>query len=89
MSATPQDDPLVTELVAQLRETRDAERELFAALDPAVRDRPMRRGDWSPKDHQAHLTAWKVFRLRPDLAEFAKQDPDLHELRDELTALVA
>jgi len=28
-----------------------------------------------------------AFRLRPDLAEFAKEDPDLVELRDELSSL--
>jgi hypothetical protein len=38
---------------------REAERDVFVALDPAVRDRPIRDGDWSPKDHQAHLSAWK------------------------------
>ena len=56
---TPADEPLVESLVAQLRAMREAERDLFGGLDPAVRDRPMRPGDWSPKDHQAHLTAWK------------------------------
>lgn len=47
-------------LVALLRSMREAERDVFGGLDPAVRDRPMRDGDWSPKDHQAHLTAWKA-----------------------------
>ena len=55
----PQDDPLVAALVDQLSSMREAERDVFGALDPAVRDRPMRPGDWSPKDVQAHLTAWK------------------------------
>lgn len=60
MTGKPQgDEPLVASLVAQLQAMRDAERDLFGALDPAIRDRPMRPGDWSPKDHQAHLTAWK------------------------------
>jgi hypothetical protein len=54
------DDPLAAALVEQLRAMRDAERRLFGALDPTVRDRPIRPGDWSPKDHQAHLTAWKA-----------------------------
>ena len=53
------DQQLVAALIAQLQGTRAAERELFGALDREVRDRPMRPGDWSPKDHQAHLTAWK------------------------------
>jgi hypothetical protein len=38
---------------------RVAEREIFGSLEPEIRDRPMRPNDWSPKDHQAHLTAWK------------------------------
>jgi hypothetical protein len=59
MTTTTQDDPLVASLVEQLRSMRVAERDVFGALDPAIRDRPMRPGDWSPKDHQAHLTAWK------------------------------
>jgi hypothetical protein len=53
-------DPLPDELVKHLRATRQAERDVFGALEPAVRDRPMRAGDWSPKDHQAHLTMWKT-----------------------------
>jgi hypothetical protein len=40
--------------------TRQAERDIFGGLDPAVRDAPLREGDWSPKDHQAHLTSWKA-----------------------------
>ena len=55
----PADEPFVESLVAQLQTMREAERSLFGGLDPEVRDRPMRPGDWSPKDHQAHLTAWK------------------------------
>ncbi|MEP7040763.1 MAG: hypothetical protein ABI864_04220 [Chloroflexota bacterium] len=53
------DEPLVAALVEQVEAMRAAERDVFGALDPEVRDRPMRPGDWSPKDHQAHLTAWK------------------------------
>jgi DinB superfamily len=53
------EDPLIASLVAQLQEMRQAERDIFGGLDPALRDRPLRPGDWSPKDHQAHLTAWK------------------------------
>jgi hypothetical protein len=59
MKDSPTHDPLVEELLAHLRVTRQAERDMFGRLDPAIRDRPMREGDWSPKDHQAHLTAWK------------------------------
>lgn len=62
MSTHTEDDPLVPSLVEQLRSMRDAERDVFGALEPAVRDRPIRPGDWSPKDHQAHLTAWKAIQ---------------------------
>ncbi len=59
MTATP-DDPLVAALVEQLRAMRDAERDVLGSIEPTVRDRPMRPNDWAPKDHQAHLTAWKA-----------------------------
>jgi hypothetical protein len=67
MTTIPEADPLVASLVEQLQSMRRAERDIFGALDAVVRDRPMRPGDWSPKDHQAHLTAWKgrqVNRIR-------------------------
>jgi hypothetical protein len=47
-------------LAATLREMRAAERDVFASLDADVRERPIRPGDWTPKDFQAHLTAWKA-----------------------------
>lgn len=62
MTTIVEDDPLVASLVEQLRAMREAERDVFGALDATVRDRPMRPGDWSPKDHQAHLTAWKAIQ---------------------------
>ena len=54
-------------LIDGIRAARAAERDVFAALDPAMRDAPAADGGWSPKDVQAHLTAWKartVERLR-------------------------
>ena len=59
MTRTP-DDPLVAALIEQLRAMRDAERDVFASIEHTVRDRPIRPNDWAPKDHQAHLTAWKA-----------------------------
>lgn len=53
-------DPYTAELLKHLQATRQAERDVFSRLEPAVRDRPMRDDDWSPKDHQAHLTMWKA-----------------------------
>ena len=52
-------DTLTADLAATIEATRRAERELFGALDDAMLHRPIREGDWNPKDFQAHLTAWK------------------------------
>ena len=54
-------DENVTDALARTIETtRSAERDLFGGLDGAVLERPIRVGDWNPKDFQAHLTAWKA-----------------------------
>jgi hypothetical protein len=74
-------DHLIDQLVEMLTLTRDAERDVFGALDPDVRDRPLREGDWSPKDHQAHLTAWKG--RQADRFEAARTHSDLPEWQDE------
>ncbi len=94
MNTNMKDDPLVPSLVEQLRSMRDAERDVFGALDPAVRARPMRAGDWSPKDHQAHLTAWKAIqrdRIRATArGETLAADPrETDERNAELQALRA
>ena len=47
-------------LIDGIRAARAAERDVLAALDPGVRDAPAADGGWSPKDVQAHLTAWKA-----------------------------
>ena len=52
-------DRLTDDLVDMLTSRPPPPRDVFGHLDPAVRDRPIREGDWSPKDHQAHLSAWK------------------------------
>jgi hypothetical protein len=62
-------------LVALLRAMRQAERDVFGGLDPEVRDRPMRQGDWSPKDHQAHLTAWKARQANRYAAVRSGEEP--------------
>ena len=70
-------------LVESLRACRDAEREIFAALDPAVRDAPGPDGGWSPKDSLAHLSAWrrrqaaKMAALRAGLPEPQLPSEDL------------
>jgi hypothetical protein len=46
-------------LIDGLLAARAAEREILAALDPVERDAPAGDGGWSPKDIQAHLSAWR------------------------------
>ena len=60
-------DGLRTGLIDGIRAAREAERDVFSALEPAIRDAAAADGEWSPKDVQAHLNAWKgrtVDRLR-------------------------
>jgi hypothetical protein len=52
-------DQLTSDLLEMLTTMRTAERDVFGALPADVRERPIRSGDWSPKDHLAHLAAWK------------------------------
>jgi hypothetical protein len=94
MTQAEKPDELVAALIAQLQAMRAAERQLFGALDPAIRDRPMRPGDWSPKDHQAHLTAWKArqadrIRTRNLAQPPAGADRETDEINAELQALRA
>jgi hypothetical protein len=72
---TMSDDPLLTALIGQLRAMRAAERDVFGSLEPEVRDRPLRPNDWSPKDHQAHLTAWKGIQADRIRANTMGEDP--------------
>ena len=53
-------DGLRAGLIDGILAARAAERDVLAVLDPAVRDAPAADGGWSPKDVQAHLTAWKA-----------------------------
>ncbi len=75
-------DTYIDALVAHLRATRQAERDVFDALDPQVRDAPMRPGDWSPKDHQAHLSAWKA-RQADRIAATREGRPPLTDERED------
>jgi hypothetical protein len=52
-------EKLRTGLIDGLRASRAAERAIFDALEPAQRDAPGFDGDWSAKDVQAHLSAWR------------------------------
>jgi hypothetical protein len=62
-------------LIDNLRACRAAEREIFAALDPAVRDAPGPDGGWSPKDNLAHLSAWRR-RQATKMAALAAGEPE-------------
>ena len=73
--ATTDDDPLITVLLEQLQVMRAAERDIFGSLEPEIRDRPIRPNDWSPKDHQAHLTAWKGILAQRIRASTRGEDP--------------
>jgi hypothetical protein len=72
---TTGDDPLIAALLEQLNVMRAAERDIFGSLQPEIRDRPMRPNDWSPKDHQAHLTAWKGIQAERIRASTRGADP--------------
>jgi len=87
-------EPIAASLIEQLQLMRRAEQRLFGGLDPAVRDRPIRPNDWSPKDHQAHLTAWK--RIQADRfaairggQEFPSDQREDDEINAELQAQTA
>ena len=54
------DESLADALALTIETARSAERDLFGGLDRATLERPIREGDWNPKDFQAHLTAWKA-----------------------------
>ena len=54
------DDNLTDALALTIETARSAERDLFGGLGGAILERPIREGDWSSKDFQAHLTAWKA-----------------------------
>jgi len=54
------DHQLADDLIATLTAARGIERDLIGGLPPQTRDVPGPDGGWSPKDVQAHLTAWKA-----------------------------
>jgi hypothetical protein len=69
-------DTLPQDLAATIEASRRVERDLLGAMDPIVRARPIREGDWTPQDHQAHLTAWKTRQAdRLDAAREGREIP--------------
>src|SRR6187402_2509727 len=51
--------PLQDDLIAMLQATRAAERDLFGMFDDDAVTRAATVGEWSPKDIQLHLAAWR------------------------------
>ena len=64
MTQAPATTPLQDDLIAMLRATRVAERDLFAMLPAAELERPATVGSWSAKDVQLHLAAWRAIETR-------------------------
>jgi len=64
MTQAPTTTTLQDDLIAMLRATRLAERDLFAMLDEEAVMRPSTVGDWSAKDVQLHLAAWRGIEAR-------------------------
>ena len=60
------------DLVEMLRAMRRAETDVFGALDPAVRDEPIRPGDWSPKDRGARQILRGATRAPPFARNFTR-----------------
>jgi hypothetical protein len=58
------ESPLHADLMAMLRATRAAERDLFGMLSADTRDAPGTIGEWSPKDVLAHIAAWRAIEAR-------------------------
>jgi hypothetical protein len=56
--------PLHDDLVAMLTATQGAEHDLFAMLQPDMRDLPGQIGEWSAKDVLGHLAAWRSIEAR-------------------------
>jgi len=88
-------DQLTSDLLEMLTIMRAAERDIFGALRADVREQPIRAGDWSPKDHLAHLSAWKgrqadrlaAARTGSELEEWQGEDDEINaRLREERTA---
>ena len=87
------DESLTDALALTIETARSAERDLFGGLDRATLERPIREGDWNPKDFQAHLTAWKArqadrFAAMREGRELPRpmEDPEEDALNAELRA---
>jgi hypothetical protein len=91
MTQAPATTPLQDDLIAMLQAARAAERDLFAMLDEAAATRPGAVGEWSAKDVQLHLAAWRAIEARRLDATrrgeaFDADDPALNAPVDESNA---
>jgi hypothetical protein len=91
MTQAPTSTPLQADLIAMLQATRAAERDLFAMLDSDAVTRPGAVGEWSAKDVQLHLAAWRAIEARRLDATlhgrpFDSADPSPHEPVDDSNA---
>jgi hypothetical protein len=71
---TSETTPLQADLAALLAVARAAERDLFGMLDERTRDEAGTIGEWSAKDVQAHLAAWRAIEARRLEAAAARDD---------------
>ncbi len=79
-------EQLIADLLEMLTAMRAAERDIFGALPAEARERPIREDDWSPKDHLAHLSAWKgrqadrlaAARTGAELEEWQGEDDEIN-----------
>jgi len=64
MNQAPSMTPLQDDLIAMLQAARSAERDLFGMFDDEAVTRPATVGEWSAKDIQLHLAAWRAIEAR-------------------------
>ena len=91
MTQAPITTPLQADLIAMLQATRSAERDLFALLDHDAVTAPGAVGEWSAKDVQMHLAAWRAIEARRLVATlqgrpFDESDPGPDAPVDETNA---
>jgi hypothetical protein len=82
---------LRTGLIEGLRASRATEIEIFEAFDPTTRDARPGDGGWSPKDHLAHLSAWRqhmadVLAARREDREYPRDPRTIDEINAGLVA---
>jgi hypothetical protein len=56
--------PIHGDMIELLVAARNAERDLYAMLEPEQRDAPGAIGEWSAKDVLGHLAAWRAVEAR-------------------------